>query len=219
MPGSIWKRILLGFSTHQMVNSNGETPSLSQSLKLTSDRELFENISLAKKTFVKLFSRVGNEFSNESLNLAHKYHKGIKISQGNELQHCPYQVLDIIRDFDISHGLNIRILHWWGRGIYLLIFMGNHHPSLKSLAPLLGLIKTREYGLCKNDLWAYKEIIDGKGFETADSLNKENLAEHLKSEIPFQLIKSLPTGEADLLERLIINEVDDFLTWIGSRHF
>jgi hypothetical protein len=194
-----------------MVNSNGETPSLSQLLKLTSDRELFENISLAKKVFVKLFSRVGNEFPNESLNLAHRNHKGIKISQGNELQHCPYQVLDIIRDFDISHGLNIRILHWWGRGIYLLIFIGNHHPSLKSLAPLLSLIKTREFGLCKNDLWEYKEIIDDKWFETADSLNKGNLAEHLKSEIPFQLIKSIPTDEADLLEKLIIKEVD-FLT-------
>jgi hypothetical protein len=202
-----------------MVNTSGEIPSLPQLLKLTSDRELFENISLAKKAFVTLFSRVGNEFSNESLNLAHRNHKGIKISQGNELQHCPYQVLDIIRDFDASHGFNIRILNWWGRGIYLFVFLGNHHPTLKFTVPLLRLIKTKGYGLCTNNLWAYKKIIDEKEFVTAESLNQENLTEHLNSEIPFQLVKAIPTSEASLLEGLIISEVDDFLTWLGSRHF
>jgi hypothetical protein len=202
-----------------MVKTNGEIPSLSRSLKLTSDRELFENISLAKKAFVTLFSKVGNEFSDKSLDPAHRNHKGIKISQGNELQHCPYQVLDIIRDFDARDGLNIRVLHWWGRGIYLFIFLGNHHPYLKSLHPLFRFIKHREYGLCKNSLWAYKEIIDKKDFLTAKSIEQHYLADHLNSGIPFQLVKKIPTANAALLDGLLINEIDYFLSWVASRHF
>lgn len=218
MPGSIRKWIFLGFSTYQMVKADGEIATLSKLLKLASERELFENISLAKKSFVALLSKIGNEFSNERLNHAHSNHKGIKISQGNELHHCPYQVLDIVRDFDPGFGLNIRILNWWGHGIYLFVFLGNRHPSLQSLTPLLRLIKTREYALCKNDLWAYKEIIDEKDAITANKLSKVNLANHLNSKIPFQLVKSIPTDDAAMLEKLIADEVEEFLTWLGQRH-
>src|SRR5690606_19496636 len=79
------------------------------------DRLLFEEIHHLKSYFIRLFSDLANEISLDYLQVLHPQSQGIKISKGNELQHCPYQVLDLIRDFDIHMGLNIRVMNWWGR--------------------------------------------------------------------------------------------------------
>ncbi len=51
--------------------------------------------------------------------------KGCKVSKGNQLDRLPYQVLDIVRDFDPLTGFNIRLLNWWGNGFYVFITYGS----------------------------------------------------------------------------------------------
>jgi hypothetical protein len=50
--------------------------------------------------------------------------KGKKISKGNQLLGFPYLVLDLIRDFDLEKGCNIRFVSWFGHGLYCCVFLG-----------------------------------------------------------------------------------------------
>ena len=93
-------------------------------LSLLTDASLFRDIHDSKKQFKDLFADIANRLDNEKLSLLYPDHKGVKISMGNELQKCPYQVLDVFRNFDKKEGHNIRILNWWGHGLYLFVFFG-----------------------------------------------------------------------------------------------
>ena len=93
-------------------------------LKLLSDKEVFVSIHETKRQFKELFIEISNGLENRKLKDIYPNNKGVKVSMGNELQKCPYQVLDIFRDFDKKRGHNIRVLNWWGHGLYLFVFFG-----------------------------------------------------------------------------------------------
>ncbi|WP_186756910.1 hypothetical protein [Echinicola salinicaeni] len=93
-------------------------------IELLENQSLQNQIHLLKEQFIGLFTSVANQIPDAELTLLHPHHKGKKISKGNELQHCPYQVLDIVRDFDKKSGFNIRLLNWWGHGLYIFIYHG-----------------------------------------------------------------------------------------------
>jgi len=93
-------------------------------LGLLTNSDIFEAIHETKKQFKELFIEISNKLENQKLSVIFPPNKGVKISMGNELQKCPYQVLDIFRDFDKKRGHNIRILNWWGHGLYIFVFFG-----------------------------------------------------------------------------------------------
>lgn len=186
-------------------------PTHSELLSITRDRQLFEKISAAKRLIVSIFSDVGNQLASVDLREVHAREKGIKISKGNELRQCPYQVLDIIRDFDMDKGLNIRILHWWGRGMFLFLFFGKNHPALKNL-----FAKKRnldEFSVCLTDRWDYSEIIDHRKNRNVNSLNLDN---HLQFFAHLQLVKPISVGETEALTDTILAEIITLLSLIGS---
>lgn len=115
-------------------------------LDLWKDELLFRKQNKLKSQFKNLLGEVGNKFPNKKLQLLHHASKGKKVSQGYELDGLPYQVLDLIRDFDFETGLNIRILNWYGKGAYLLVLCGketfrgwapedSHFKKSKTLSP------------------------------------------------------------------------------------
>mgnify|MGYP007065519324 FL=1 len=71
-----------------------------------------------------LFEQLGNSVTNEELTHFFSNSKGKKISKGNQLLGFPYLVLDLIRDFDLASGYNIRFVSWFGHGLYCCVFLG-----------------------------------------------------------------------------------------------
>ncbi|MDO6439464.1 hypothetical protein Q4534_18715 [Cyclobacterium sp. 1_MG-2023] len=192
-----------------MVKNYDDIDSVSALIKITKEKELFENISRAKKEFIHALSLVGNNIAYDKIEEIHDDHKGIKISQGNELQSCPYQVLDIVRDFDLKTGLNIRILHWWGRGAYFLVFYGTNHPLLAKQNNLFRWLKAKSFDLCTTGLWDYKGIIDQKKIIPSSSLTLELITNHLDGEFPFQIIKPITFENISSLRQKLVAEFID----------
>lgn len=93
-------------------------------INLIKDKSTFDKIQVQKSIFIELFTEISNHYPQHILTKKHPHAKGTKVSQGTNLENCPYQVLDIIRDFNVKSGFNIRILNWWGHGLYILIHLG-----------------------------------------------------------------------------------------------
>ncbi len=98
-------------------------------LTLWKDHQLFKRQHRLKLQFWEIFSRIAENISEESLLKISSKHKSKKLSRGNDLLGMPYQVLDIIRNFDPISGLNIRILNWFGNGMFLMILTGKENSK------------------------------------------------------------------------------------------
>ncbi|WP_143961677.1 hypothetical protein [Litoribacter populi] len=98
-------------------------------MELLKDKKIFEEIFELKAAFKKLFINISNNFPQQRLIEIYPESKGCKVSIGNELNHCPYQVLDIFRNFDKTHGFNIRVLNWWGHGLFVFVFFGKEQSE------------------------------------------------------------------------------------------
>lgn len=127
-------------------------------LELTSDPLLYQKIKEQTDLYLELFHQLAGEFSLEKLSLIHQQSKGTKITNGYRLDNCPYQVLDVIRDFDPETAFNIRILNWWGNGFFIFILYGNK-TSFKMEESIQRLSK--HYFVCdQKSPWDYKRIIN-----------------------------------------------------------
>lgn len=158
--------------------------------QLLNNRKLFEEIHQLKSFFIRLFSELANDIALGSLSSAHAASQGLKISKGNELEHCPYQVLDIVRDFDKGKGFNIRILNWWGRGLFVIVFAGNHNSSLTQNPDFLASMRQRGYLLAKTSSpWDYKRMIDESQTEVIPS--EDGLMVHVNLFKYFQILKRM----------------------------
>ena len=158
--------------------------------QLLNNRRLFEEIHQLKSFFIHFFSELANEIALDSLTSAHAASQGLKISKGNELERCPYQVLDIVRDFDKSKGFNIRILNWWGRGLFVIVFAGNHNPRLTQRSDFLTSMRQRGYLLAKTSSpWDYKRMIDEGQTDVIPS--EGGLMAHVNRFRYFQIIKRM----------------------------
>lgn len=93
-------------------------------LELWGNEELIRKQNQLKYQFWTLLGKVGDAFSQDFLLEIHPNSKGKKQAQGQDLGGLPYQVLDIIRDFDLETGLNIRLLNWFGKGVFLFVIVG-----------------------------------------------------------------------------------------------
>ncbi|WP_194774764.1 hypothetical protein [Pararhodonellum marinum] len=152
---------------------------------------------------VTLFSNVANKLSLEDLIKIHPQSKGIKISKGNELKSCPYQVLDVFRDFDLLEGRNIRILHWWGYGMFVLDFFGQD----KAIHEVVNARFKEGYFLSvSSDPFDYPKIIDS---QSAIHSVTEEAFEKLKMDQPFVLLVKKITLQRsmDQLEHLLSREL------------
>ena len=95
-------------------------------LDLWADENLIRRQNQLKYQFWEVLGAVGDEFPKSELSLYHCKVKGKKLAQGQDLMGLPYQVLDIFRDFDLEQGLNIRLLNWFGKGVYLFVLCGTN---------------------------------------------------------------------------------------------
>jgi hypothetical protein len=127
-------------------------------LELTSDPVLYHKIKEQTDLYLELFQLLANEFSHQDLSLIHATSKGTKVSNGYRLGNSPYQVLDLIRDFDSESAFNIRILNWWGNGLFFFILYGNG-TAIKMEASIKRLLKDYLLSSQKSP-WDYKEIIN-----------------------------------------------------------
>lgn len=97
-------------------------PSLD--LVLLGQEEIFRKINEQTELIIDIFTELANEFPQEYLLKHHPFSKGSKVSKGLQLEGLPYQVLDLVRDFHPEKGFNIRVLHWWGKGLFIFISFG-----------------------------------------------------------------------------------------------
>ena len=93
-------------------------------LNLWLDKTLVQRQNQLKTDFLDLFEQLGNSVTNEELTHFFSKSKGKKISKGNQLLGFPYLVLDLIREFDLDSGCNIRFVSWFGHGLYCCVFLG-----------------------------------------------------------------------------------------------
>lgn len=93
-------------------------------LGLIGNRQLFLHLKSQSDLILEVFQRLANEFPQSRLLEFHPQAKGAKVSKGYRLENCHYEVLDLFRDFDPESGFNIRILQWWGHGLYFFVQIG-----------------------------------------------------------------------------------------------
>lgn len=95
-------------------------------LNLWLDQSLVLRQNQLKADFLDLFEQLGNSVTNVELTNFFSNSKGKKIFKGNQLQGFPYLVLDLIRDFDLETGCNIRLVSWFGHGLFCCVFFGKN---------------------------------------------------------------------------------------------
>lgn len=163
-------------------------------IRLILNRSVFEEIHQLKSCFITLFSDLANEISTHELLEVHATSQGIKITKGNELQHCPYQVLDIIRDFDKDKGLNIRIMNWWGRGLFIFVFLGKNNDKARDTSRFIFNMDLSGFMLSRTSSpWDYKNMIDGGSLQAIGPALQ--IDEHLKKLSHIQFVKKLDYPE------------------------
>jgi len=160
-------------------------------LDLWLDQSLLLRQNQLKADFLSLFEAVANSVSNEELSKFFPNSRGKKISKGNQLDGFPYLVLDLIRDFDTDTGCVLRLVCWWGHGLYFCVFTGAQLqlPATCFLADGFRLGKTKtpwdlpELILLGNSLKSLDEIaLQKRGFQlwfkeiTLHSNKEANLA-------------------------------------------
>ena len=129
-------------------------------LRLVEDHELFVKIKGQSDLYIRLFQLIADEFPQEMILTKHMGSKGNKISLGYRLENCPYQVLDIVRDFDENTGWNIRLLNWWGHGLYLFVLYGK--STFEKMKSSLQRLDNSYQISDQPSPWEYKKIIGGK---------------------------------------------------------
>jgi hypothetical protein len=176
-------------------------------LELWLNQALLIRQNQLKADFLSLFEDVANSVTNEELKLFFPEAKGKKISKGNQLDGFPYLVLDLVRDFDLHSGCVLRLVSWWGHGLYFCVFFGANLPKVFTEHFL-----TEGFSLGITDCpWELTELILPG--------NSSNSLEEIKSrKVGFQLwfkeVKLQPNRESNKL--LLEKEIREILkrNWI-----
>ena len=163
-------------------------------LHLWLDSDLVRRQNLLKKQFIGILEEVANVISNLELEKISQRSRGSKISKGNDLVGLPYQVLDLIRDFDSFDGVNIRLLNWFGNGFYITVLMGKNRESLSEQF----LAKGFSFGLSENK-WDYPDLILNKNqTDNPETIEGSDLGFHLWIK-PFEILGN-PTANVLALQ-------------------
>ncbi len=91
----------------------------------------FEIYNQQSSLLTSSFTHISNRFPQSRLKAIFPNSKGSKISKGYNLGGFPYQVLDLVRDFDKKDGFNIRLLAWWGNGLFVFLTYGYAYANSK----------------------------------------------------------------------------------------
>jgi hypothetical protein len=176
-------------------------------LNLWLNADLIQQQNLLKKQFSAVLEEVGNSISLTELLEISSHSKGVKVSKGNDLLGFPYQVLDLIRDFDQDNGANIRILNWFGNGLFLTVLLGKNRRNMPREFLNLGF----SYGLSENQ-WDYPDLILNKNisFEESEIANSKLRFNHWIRE--FEVTR-VPT----LLNEKLSDEVKKILGILSVR--
>ena len=163
-------------------------------LNLWLDSDLVRRQNLLKKQFVGILEEVSNAISNFELAKISQRSRGSKISKGNDLLGLPYQVLDLIRDFDSFDGVNIRLLNWFGNGFFITALMGKNRESLSERFLEEGF----SFGLSENK-WDYPDLILNKNqTDNPETIEESDLGFHLWIK-PFEILGN-PTANVLALQ-------------------
>ncbi|SFB25151.1 hypothetical protein [Algoriphagus aquimarinus] len=167
-------------------------------LDLWLDQDIIPRQNRLKAKFWEILAEVGNSFEPEKLQDIHSRSRGVKLSKGNDLLGYPYQVLDIIRDFDLTNGLNIRILNWFGHGLFLFVQIGKNNPK----APFQELSENKWVFDQSSSPWDYPEILLNNAFT-----NSPTVSDFEKSTF-YQWHKCIQiSGEKTTIEDEIMDEL------------
>ncbi len=167
-------------------------------LELWLDKRLVPRQNKLKAKFWEILADVGNSVDSEKLMQIHSTSRGAKLSRGNDLLGYPYQVLDLIRDFDVDEGLNIRILNWFGHGLFLFVLIGRNHQK----APLQQLSKNNWTFDQSPSPWDYPEILlkgASTNSPTVDLFEKSTFYQWHK---PVQISGELVAAKTKILDEL-----------------
>lgn len=128
-------------------------------VELWLNQNLIRRQNFLKGQFIQILLEVGNSFSQRDFEYSALKPKAAKISRGNDLDGMPYQVLDLIRDFDSLEGANIRLLNWIGVGFFVTVLLGKDraNPIQEFLAD--GFL----FGTSENK-WDYRALILKKNY-------------------------------------------------------
>lgn len=130
-------------------------------IELWLNKDLIQRQNLLKTQFTSVLEDVGNSFPKEIFDKISAKSKGSKISKGNDLLGFPYLVLDLIRDFDPITGSNIRLLNWFGNGLFITILLGSKREN-----PIKEFIDLEfSFGLSENQ-WDYPDLILNRNLTT-----------------------------------------------------
>lgn len=138
----------------------------------------------------EILTEVANDFPQDFLIDLFPNSRGSKISKGYQLDGLPYQVMDIVRDFNSDTGFNIRLLHWWGKGFFIFLSIGN--KKINSYAEDW-INHYKDYQLSSAEsIFDYAEIIHSNL-----SLTQNNLKSTTKDSSHIQIWQKLDM-EADI---------------------
>lgn len=142
--------------------------TISLDLELWEDQVYWQKQNRLKIDFWSILGEVSNYISEKSLSEIHPTGKGKKLTKGNDLNGFPYQVLDVIRDFEPNSGLNIRLLNWFGNGFYIFVLIGKENKFAHDTHWI-----QKDYCLgLTNSPWSYQELITQQMY-TANPTNAE----------------------------------------------
>ena len=123
-------------------------------LELWKNSDLIRRQNFLKSQFIEILEEVANAIPTQDLAKISPRSRGSKISKGNDLLGLPYQVLDVIRDFDSLGGVNVRLLNWFGKGFFITILLGKNRRN-----PVASLLEQGfSFGMSENK-WDYPELI------------------------------------------------------------
>jgi hypothetical protein len=156
-------------------------------LDLCGNSHLFRQIKSQSDLFVEIFQRLVEEFPQSRLLEFHHQSKGGKVSKGYRLENCPYEVLDLVRDFDPKTGFNIRILQWWGHGLYFFVQVGTENPRKSEVFSR----KLVDFFISDHpDPWEYAKVLSKK-----KKLENPAILNHGPENLFFQIFKEIQLQE------------------------
>ncbi len=177
-------------------------PNSKLDLDLWMDREIIPKQIKLKIQFWDILSQVGNSFDPHYFLQFDENAKGAKLSRGNDLRSFPYQVLDLIRIFEPGNELNIRVLNWFGHGLFIFILVGKNRSK-----PFNQKIAGENYHFClATKPWSYPEIILDR--QWTNEPNESQLGTNTFS----QYFKEIPiTSDQLAIKDILITELKKVL--------
>ena len=177
-------------------------------LKLWLDKDIIPRQNKLKAIFWEILAEAGNSMGSAKLSQIHPPSRGVKLSKGSDLLGYPYQVLDLIRDFDPDGGINIRVLNWFGHGLFIFVLFGKCYPK-----DIFDQLRENDWSFDKSSTpWDYPGILlygESTNSPTINILEKSSF---------YQWHKAIPISEElTSVQMEIINELNKLIFLLSQK--